>query len=136
MEPAIANQLVGAFVKFVGETLAELKSKAIADVDLALLRLKRDVLTERLQDLESSVTDAVKAQKGSATADVSSRGMLNSSLKDSTFSTIDRDANQQLDNARREHNRAIEEIALMERRIRERIAPCYKRLWRWIAGGT
>jgi hypothetical protein len=132
MEPAIANQLVGTFVKFVGETLAELKSKAVVEVDLDLLRLNRDVLVERLEDLESKVVDAVKSQKGNAIADLSSRGLLNSSMKDSTLLAIDRDANQQLDVARREHNRAIEEIALMERRIRERMAPCFKRLWRWL----
>lgn len=134
MEPAIANQLVGVFVKFVGETLHELKSKPLTEIDLDLLRLKHDVLKERLAGLESQVEEAVKIQKGNAIGDLSNRGLLNSSMKESTLLAIDRDANQQLDNARREHNRAIEEIALMERRIREQMTPCYVRVWRKIRG--
>lgn len=134
MEPAIANQLVGVFVKFAGETVHELKSKPLAEIDLDLLRLKHDVLKERLADVESQVAEAVKIQKGNAIGDLSSRGLLNSSMKESTLLANDRDANQQLDNARREHNRAIEVIALMERRIREQMTPCYVRLWRLFRG--
>jgi hypothetical protein len=114
VEPSVAIQLTGTFVKFVGETVAELKRAA---VDLDLLRLKRGVLTERLKDLESEIQRAVEMEKGKVIGDLADRGHLNSSLKDSSIFGIERAANDQLAIAWREHNRAIEEIALMERRL-------------------
>lgn len=134
MEPHVGNQLVGAFVKFKGETVAELKSRPIADVDLELLRLRRIELKERIELLEVEVAAAVKTQKCNVDADLASRGLLNSTIKPSMHLAVDHDANKQLDNARREHNRALEEIAIMERRIREGMTPSWKRLWRWFFG--
>ena len=134
MEPSIGTQLFGKFSKLAASTLAELKAKDTAELDLDEIRLKRDKLAKGLQQLEVDVEGAVRVQKDDAVADLSSRGLSNSSMKDSTFLAIDRDANKQLDEARQEYGRAIEELALLERRVRIRMVPSWSRCWYWIVG--
>jgi hypothetical protein len=41
--------------------------------------------------------------------------------------TIDQDSTNELNNATREYNRAIEEIALLERQVREQATPFWTR---------
>jgi hypothetical protein len=54
----------------------------------------------------------------------------NSTVLDSTIRAIEQDAVKELNNAMREYNRGIEEIALLERRVKE-IAPSF---WRKLLG--
>jgi hypothetical protein len=132
MEPSVVIQLTGTFVKFVGETVAEVKRLEVAAVDKDLLRLKQKVLSERLEDLEKQMVDAVDVAKKNMAGNLASRGMANSSTMPSFILGIENDAREQLGIAWREHNRAIEEFALLERRISELSCPCWKRAWRWL----
>ncbi|WP_442485610.1 hypothetical protein [Aeoliella sp. SH292] len=132
MDAAITTELVGAFIKFTGETLAELKRQPLTEIDLDLLRLKREILGERLQDLEKSVADAARIQKGKSRKDLTERGFAATSLVGSRDVAIDREANQQLEIARREYNRAIEEISLSEHRILKLTDSWRKKLWAYV----
>jgi hypothetical protein len=134
MDIATITQIVGGFQKFVGETLAELKRAEFATIDLDLLRLNRDKLRERLEDMEKDLAAAVKVEKSNKAAELAERGLSNSNVLPAFVMGIERDANDQLAIARREYNRAVEEIALMERRIVESRVPCWKRAVRYVRG--
>lgn len=134
MEPSVATKLTGAFVKFAGESIAELKRAELATIELDLLRLKREVLAERLEDLEAEIQATVELEKMNLAGDLANRGLSGSSILPSFEMSIERDANAQLSVAWREHNRAIEEIALLERRVVESNCPWWKRLWRSLFG--
>jgi len=111
-----------------------LKRAEFANIDIDLLRLKRDTLRERLEDLEKELAAAAKLAKGNKAGELADRGLGGSTIIDSFTMGIERDANDQLAVARREYNRAIEEIALMERRIVEGRVPWWKRLWNCLRG--
>jgi len=134
MEPSTAMKLTGAFDKFTGDTLSDLKRTELATIDLDLLRLKRNVLSDRLEDLESKLQDEVKTEKGNKAAELASHGLSSSSILPSFEMAIERDANEQLALAWREYNRAVEEIALLERRVVESNCPWWKRLVRCLFG--
>lgn len=120
MEPSVAAELTGAFVKHIGATLADLKSADLSDIEVEIFDHKRGILSEKLTDLESRRQDRVVLEKRNKLADLSSRGLANSSMVDSFNRAIENDANTLLADARREYNRAIEEIAILERRALDR----------------
>lgn len=134
MDIATITKIVGGFAKYSTDTLAELKRAEFATIDLDLLRLKRESLFDKLQDLERSLGEAVDLEKKNKQAELASRGLGGSTMFSSFSMGIERDANDQLNVARREYGRAIEEIALMERRIVEGRVPVWKRFWRWALG--
>jgi hypothetical protein len=74
-------------------------------------------LSEKLEEFKVSLDAAVKKEKGKAEQDLISRGLGNSTVRQSTLRAIEHDAAAELEKASREYNRAIEEIALMERRL-------------------
>jgi len=113
--------LTGEFLKVVGEILGELKSQSLAEIDLDQLSLRRNVLSEKLDQYKADLVRKVEEEKAKAEQDMISRGLSNSSIRSSTLSGIDRDASTELERAVREYNRAIEEISLLERKVREQI---------------
>lgn len=130
METATVTSVSGKFFMFVGEVVADLKRQELAKVDADHLRLKRQVLAEELEDFKSKLASAVTTEKGRAEQDLISRGLGNTTVRQSMLRAIERDAADQLEKAHREYNRAIEEIALMERRVQEQAVPGWKRLLR------
>jgi len=113
METSTVIALTGGFFKFVGEVVADLKRQELATIDADLLNLKRTQLAEKLEDFKSDLDAAVKREKGRAEQDLISRGLANSSIRQSALWAIERDASNELARASREYNRAIEEIALL-----------------------
>jgi hypothetical protein len=99
----------------------------LASIDSELLRLKRRVLSDGLEDFKSRLDAAVRVEKAKAEQDLISRGLANSSVRQSAIRAIEHDAATELEKALREYNRTIEEIALIERRLVVQIRPS---LWR------
>jgi hypothetical protein len=130
MDTPTVISLTGGFLKFVGELVADLKREELAKIDIDLLDLKRSCLAERLADFKSQLETAVKREKSRVQQDVISRGLGGSTVLNSTLRAVERDASDELDKAAREYNRAIEEIALLERKVKERARPWWKRLGR------
>ncbi|MDB5291873.1 MAG: hypothetical protein JWL69_3114 [Phycisphaerales bacterium] len=122
------SAVISGFLQFAGELLAELKRQDIAQIDADLLRLKRDTLREKLEDVKRDLGDAVKKEKGKAEQDLISRGLSNTTIRDSKLRSIEQDANTKLERAVREYNRAIEEIALMEQRLQTNARSWWKRI--------
>lgn len=122
--------LTGGFFKSVGEVLADLKRQELATIDADLLKLKRTQLDEKLEDFKSDLEAAAKVEKGRAEQDLISRRLANSSIRQSTLRAIEHDASKELERALREYNRAIEEIALLERKVNEQARPWWKKLFR------
>lgn len=127
--PSIIS-VVGNFLKFVGEVVADLKRQDHARLDLELLRLKRQMLAERLEEFNSNLEVAIQREKACAEQSLISRGLGNSTVRESSLRAIVRDAAAQSEKAHREYNRAIEEIALLERKIQEQMVPGWKKLLR------
>jgi hypothetical protein len=133
MDTSTVISLTGTSLKAVGEVVADLKRQDLAGVSVDLLNLKRSELHEKLKDFYSDLAAAATREKGFARQDLVSRGFVNSSLLDSTLRGIEQDASTELDRATREYNRAIEEIALLERKAKEEARPWWKRLLRCLA---
>ena len=121
--------LIAGFKKFVGEVLADLKHRGLGTIDAELLRLKRESLSDGLKKLKDGLADSVKKQKEKAQQTHIARGLSNTTVLLSTFAAIDSRAAHQMVEATREYNRAIEEIALLEKRVALRSRPWWKRLW-------
>ena len=114
MDPSTIISLTGGFLRFVGETVADLRRLDVSSIDVDLLNLKRSHLAEKLKDFNRELEVAVKREKGRAEQDLISRGLSNSTIRSSTLRGIESDASKELDNATREYNREIEEIALLD----------------------
>jgi hypothetical protein len=121
--------ITGPFVKLVADGLADLKRQRLADIDLDKLRLHRTNWEEKLEDCKAKLQVAVVQTKADATQDLISRGLGNSTVLDSKLRAIEQDAANKLNIAMREHNRAIEKIALMERAVKERTTSIWQRLF-------
>lgn len=130
MDTSTVISLTGSFLKFVGESVADLKREELAKIDVDLLNLKRSQLAEKLADFNTQLKKAVTQEKAQAQEDLISRGLASSSVLDSTLRGIERDASNELDKATREYNRAIEEIALLERKVKEQARPWWKKILR------
>lgn len=134
MDIPTITKIVGGFAKFTTDTLVELKRAEFATIDLDILRLKRESLFDRLQDLERDVGEAIDVEKKNKRAELAGQGLSGSNVFPAFSMAIERDGNEQLNVARREYGRAVEEIAVMERRIIEGRVPALKQLWRWLRG--
>ena len=131
MDTSTVVSVTGSFLKLVGEVLADVKRQDLATVDADLLRLKRRLLSEKLEEFKVGLDAAVKKEKGKAEQDLVSRGLANLSVRESTLRAIEHDAATELEKASREYNRAIEEIALTERRLEvQNRPPWWKKLLR------
>ena len=134
MDVSVSTALVGEATKFFGESLADLQRTDFARLDSELLRQKRNVLKEKLEALESKVPEQVGLEQKNNHADLSSRGLGGSSGVQAFNLAIERNANEQLDEARREYNRAISEISILEQRIAIRERTLRDRLFMLIFG--
>lgn len=136
MDVSTVISVTGGFLKFVGETLADLKRLDLTSVNAELLQLKRGVLAEKLEEFTHQLDAAAKQDKAKAEQDLISRGLGNTTVRQSSMRAIENDAAGQLERATREYNRAIEEIALMEQKVEIRNRPpWWKNLFRKIRGG-
>ena len=104
--------------------------QSLAKIDVDLLNLKRSALAEKLADFNTKLEEAVTEEKAQAQQDLISRGLASSTILDSKLRGIEQDASNELDKATREYNRAIEEIALLERKVKEQSRPWWKKLFR------
>jgi len=130
METSTVIAVTGSFLKFVGEVVADLKRQEVARINADLLNLKRTMLDEKFEEFKSALAAAVEQEKARAEQDLSSRGLANSTVVESSHSAIERRASTEFEGAARERNRAIEEIALMERRLNEQSRPWWKTIIR------
>jgi hypothetical protein len=126
MDTTTVIAITGSFLRSVGEIIADVKRQDLASINLDLLRLKRTQLAEKLDDFKSQLVAAVKQQKGRVEQDLISRGLGNTTVRGSMLRAVERDASTEVDRATREYNRAIEEIALLERKVTEQS----RRWWR------
>lgn len=76
---------------------------------------------------------AADKEKKEAYANLVSRGLAGSSLNESMLGAIERDASNELNQAMREYNRAMEEIALLERKVLEQMNTWWQRLFRCLS---
>jgi hypothetical protein len=122
--------LVDPYMRRVGQVVEELKRQDIARIDIALLNRKRQVLDEQREEFLSRA----KAEAGKDTAkideEMTDRGLMTSTVRHSRHIAVENQWADQILKGLREYNRAIEEIALMEQRIREEFRPWWKRLFR------
>lgn len=128
MDTSAVISITGGFLQFAGELLAELKRQDIAQIDADLLRLKRNQLREKLEDFKRDLGQAAKKEKAKAEQDLISRGLSNSTIRDGKLRSIEQDANTEMERSMREYNRAIEEIALMEQRLKTNARSWWKRI--------
>jgi hypothetical protein len=132
MDTSTLIAVTGSFLKFVGETLADVKRRDLGSVDAELLKLKRTELAEKLEEFKSSLEAAVRQEKARAEQDLISRGLSNTTVRESTLRAIENDASDELEKATREYNRAIEEIALLERKVEmQNRAQWWEKALRW-----
>jgi len=110
-------EVVGPFYAAVGESVEELTRRNTAEIDPDLLRLKREEIADKFEDAKSGLAKAADLAKKNAIADLSSRGLLGSSLKESSQKSIDGKATEELGKMQREYNRALERIAVLERNV-------------------
>src|SRR5260370_15337943 len=110
--------VTGPFIKLTGEVLADLKRQELAEIDLDRLKLDKSKLAEALAECEQRLPLAVAQEKARAQQDYISRGLCNNTVSDNALRAIDQDASNELNKALLEYNRAKEEIALMERRLK------------------
>ena len=133
MDTSTIISLTGGFLKFVGETLADVKRQDLANVDAELLKLKRRVLAENLEEFKSNLNAAANQEKAKAKQDLISRGLANSTVRQSSLRAIENDAAKEVERATREYNRAIEEIALIERKLQvQKRPPWWKKVLGWL----
>ena len=132
MEVSALIAVTAPFFKVVGEIVADLKRQELASIDTELLRLKRTVLAEKLGEFESNLATAATREKAQAVQSLISRGLANTTIRESELRSIDKKAADESEKAHREYNRAIEEIALMERKLAEQAIPWWKKLLRKI----
>ncbi len=120
--------VTGPFIKLIGDGLADLKRQRLADIDLEKLRLQRTIWAEKQEDCQARLQVAVAQEKAQAKQDLISRGLGNLTVLDSTIRAIEQDAANELNHAMREYNRAIEEIALVERQVKEQATSLWRKL--------
>lgn len=133
MNTSTVISLTGGFLKFVGECLTDIKRQDLANVDAELLKLKRKVLAEKLEEFKSGLATAAVQEKAKTEQDLISRGLANSTIRQSSLRAIEHDAATELERATREYNRAIEEIALMESKLEvQNRPPWWKKVLRWL----
>lgn len=128
MEISTVVSATGTFVKLAGEIIADLKHQELARIDGDLLNLKKTVLTEKFEEFKSELETAVTQQKARAVQDLVSRGLSNSTVRDTKLRAIEQDASYEVTRASREYNRTMEEIALLERKVTEQAQSWWKKL--------
>jgi hypothetical protein len=109
--------VTGGFLKFVSEALDDVKRQDLANVDANLVKLKRRVLAEKFEEFESGLDIAVKQEKAKIEQDLISRGLANTTVLQSSFWAIETDAATEYERISGEYDRAIEELALIERKL-------------------
>lgn len=129
METSTIISLTGGFFKFVGDVIADLKSQELATINVDLLNLKRTQLTEKLEEFKTELDAFVNKEKARAEQDLISRGMGNTTIRDSILRGIEQDASNELQKVLREYNRAIEEIVLLERKVNVQARPRFKKIF-------
>lgn len=132
MEISTVISATGGFIKFAGEVNADLKRQELARIDAELLNLKKTQLTEKLEEFKRELETAVTQEKARAEQDLISRGLSNTTVRQSTLRAIEREASDQVEKATREYNRTMEEIALMERKVHEQAQSWCKKILRSI----
>jgi hypothetical protein len=110
-------EVVAPFYAAVGESIEELTRRSPADIDPDLLRLKREEIADKFEDAKSGLAKAADLAKKNAVADLASRGLLGSSLKELSQKSIDSKATEELGKMQREYNRAMERLAVLERNV-------------------
>lgn len=130
MDTTTLISLTGTFLQTVGEVVADLKRQELARLDVELLHLKRTQLAEKLDDFKRELDTAVKQEKARAEQDLVSRGLANSTVRQSMLRAIEQDASTELEKATREYNRAIEEIAILEQKVNAQARPWWKKILR------
>jgi hypothetical protein len=90
-------------------------------------------LAEKLEQFKSELDNATNKEKARTEQDLISRGLANTSVRQCSLRAIENDAATELERATREYNRAIEEIALMERKLEvQNRLPWWKKVFRWL----
>ena len=101
----------------MGETLADLNRRQDADIEWDLLRLKRSVLADKLEQTKLKLVEETKLEIANHIASLSSRGLGNSTIVTAFQLNIEKQAAVELDRMVIEYNRAIEEIAYLDRKV-------------------
>jgi hypothetical protein len=118
----------------IGEVVEEFSRKSIAEIDVNSLRLEREKLAEKLEDAKAAIVKAADLEKKNKVADLAQRGLLSSSMKESSSNGVDTRSADVLDKMHREFNRAIEKLALLEQKINVRNSRWWCKPFNWLSG--
>ena len=127
--------IVAPFYTAIGQVLEEFSRQTIAEIDIALLRLEREKLTEKLEDTRTAIVKAADLEKKNKIADLASRGLLGSSIRESSSNGVDTRSADVLEKMHREYNRAIEKLALLEQKVNVRNNQWWRKPAKWLKGG-
>jgi hypothetical protein len=127
------SALIAGFLQGVGKLVGDLRAQAIGKIDLELLNLKRIALAEKLEDFKRDLAIKVRHEKGRVEQDMISRG-IGGSVRSVKLASIDQQAGTDTERTVREFGRALEEIALLERKVREQNDTYLKRFVRYLRG--
>ncbi len=131
MEISTVISATGSFIKFAGKMIADLKRQELARIDAELLNLKKTQLTEKLDEFKRELETAVTQEKARAEQDLISRGLSNTTVRQSTLRAIEREADNQVEKATREYNRTMEKIALLEGKVNKQAQSWWKKVLRF-----
>jgi len=124
--------VTGSFLKFVGELLADTRKQNLARIDADVLQLKRTVLAEKLQEFTAQLAVAVAQKKAEIEQGCITRGLGNTTILLSKQRAVEQGASAESEKAHCEYNRAIEELALLEKRLTEESCTLWQRIKRRI----
>lgn len=120
------------FYKYAGGVMEDLRKRDIADIDITFLDLKRQGMAEKMEELSKKLQGEITRKKAEADQDLTSRGLFNTTVRDSMHFGIERAAKEEEEKAQKENSRILEALALEERKINELTVTRLGRAWRWL----
>ena len=117
MERSFSSSLTGPFVRFMVELRSDLRIQSHSDLNLDLLRLKRQQMDEGFNDFIAGMCEAVALRKASVEQDMIKRGVSSSTIRSDTLQVIDNAATVEFDKATHEYSSGLEELSSLEHRF-------------------
>ncbi|MDA0835156.1 MAG: hypothetical protein O2955_17480 [Planctomycetota bacterium] len=116
-----------SFMKIMGEIIADIQRMDIAEIDLELLKLKHAELSDRFDIFKSELERKIIKQKSHVEQDLNARGLSNTTMRYGLLRAVETQGSDELAKAAQEYNRAIEVIALLERKVNTNKGRWWKR---------
>ena len=101
----------------------DLKSRELASIDLELLQLRRSTLEENKTAFLEEAGASRTREIANVRAELVGRGLSNSTLLTTRTRAVEKEWAIKVERALQEHDRALEELALYERKVRAQQPP-------------